>query len=211
MKRTFTIIILLTSYLFARAETQALYQKLDSVIAKREQYTQDKEQKIDMIKKSARVVTDKITLMKLYNEIYNEYNHFRFDSAMTYAKKGLELAIKEKNDYYYYLNTIHEAMLLATGGLYSEAKANLDQLTESKMDSTLLYEYNLAQYWLYTYWSDYSKDSEYRTVYWENKIKYLKRTVPLAKNIPTTTTISLGNISCILSATDISHCLIIIR
>lgn len=184
MKRTFTIIILLTSYLFARAETQALYQKLDSVIAKREQYTQDKEQKIDMIKKSARVVTDKITLMKLYNEIYNEYNHFRFDSAMTYAKKGLELAIKEKNDYYYYLNTIHEAMLLATGGLYSEAKANLDQLTESKMDSTLLYEYNLAQYWLYTYWSDYSKDSEYRTVYWENKIKYLKRTVPLAKKYP---------------------------
>lgn len=184
MKRTFTIIILLTSYLFARAETQALYQKLDSVIAKREQYTQDKEQKINMIKKSARVVTDKITLMKLYNEIYNEYNHFRFDSAMTYAKKGLELAIKEKNDYYYYLNTIHEAMLLATGGLYSEAKANLDQLTESKMDSTLLYEYNLAQYWLYTYWSDYSKDSEYRTVYWENKIKYLKRTVPLAKKYP---------------------------
>lgn len=184
MKRTFTIIILLTSYLFARAEIQALYQKLDSVIAKREQYTQDKEQKIDMIKKSARVVTDKITLMKLYNEIYNEYNHFRFDSAMTYAKKGLELAIKEKNDYYYYLNTIHEAMLLATGGLYSEAKANLDQLTESKMDSTLLYEYNLAQYWLYTYWSDYSNDSEYRTVYWENKIKYLKRTVPLAKKYP---------------------------
>lgn len=184
MKRTFTIIILLTSYLFAKAETQALYQKLDSVIAKREQYTQDKEQKINMIKKSARVVTDKITLMKLYNEIYNEYNHFRFDSAMTYAKKGLELAIKEKNDYYYYLNTIHEAMLLATGGLYSEAKANLDQLTESKMDSTLLFEYNLAQYWLYTYWSDYSKDSEYRTVYWENKIKYLKRTVPLAKKYP---------------------------
>lgn len=184
MKRTFTIIILLTSYLFANAETQALYQKLDSVIAKREQYTQDKEQKINMIKKSARVVTDKITLMKLYNEIYNEYNHFRFDSAMTYAKKGLELAIKEKNDYYYYLNTIHEAMLLATGGLYSEAKANLDQLTESKMDSTLLYEYNLAQYWLYTYWSDYSNDSEYRTVYWENKIKYLKRTVPLAKKYP---------------------------
>lgn len=184
MKRTFTIIILLTSYLFAKAETQALYQKLDSVIAKREQYTQDKEQKIDMIKKSARVVTDKITLMKLYNEIYNEYNHFRFDSAMTYAKKGIELAIKEKNDYYYYLNTIHEAMLLATGGLYSEAKANLDQLTENKMDSTLLYEYNLAQYWLYTYWSDYSNDSEYRTVYWENKIKYLKRTVPLAKKYP---------------------------
>ncbi len=184
MKRTFTIIILLTSYLFAKAETQALYQKLDSVIAKREQYTQDKEQKIDMIKKSARVVTDKITLMKLYNEIYNEYNHFRFDSAMTYAKKGIELAVKEKNDYYYYLNTIHEAMLLATGGLYSEAKANLDQLTESKMDSTLLFEYNLAQYWLYTYWSDYSNDSEYRTVYWENKIKYLKRTVPLAKKYP---------------------------
>lgn len=184
MKRTFTIIILLTSYLFAKAETQALYQKLDSVIAKREQYTQDKEQKIDMIKKSARVVTDKITLMKLYNEIYNEYNHFRFDSAMTYAKKGIELAIKEKNDYYYYLNTIHEAMLLATGGLYSEAKANLDQLTESKMDSTLLFEYNLAQYWLYTYWSDYSNDSEYRTIYWENKIKYLKRTVPLAKKYP---------------------------
>lgn len=184
MKRTFAIIILCTFCMSSKADIQDLYQHLDSVIALKEQYTQDKEQKINMIKKSAKVITDKVTLMKIYNEIYSEYEHFRFDSAMTYAKKGLELAKKEKNDYYYYLNTIHEAKLLSAGGLYSEAKANLDRLDENKMDSTLLYEYNLAQYWLYTYWSDYSNDSEFRTVYWENKIRYLKRTVPLAKKSP---------------------------
>lgn len=95
-------------------------------------------------------------------------------------KKGLDLAIKEHNEYYYNLNIIHQSMLLAACGLYSEAKGNLETLDEQGMDKALQYEYNLTLYWLYTYWSDYCNDNEYRTVYWKNKLKYLERTVRLA-------------------------------
>jgi len=182
MKRLITTVFFIClSYIVAHADNSLLYNKLDSVIAKREQYTKEKEQKIQQIKKSISLITDKHTILKMYNEIYNEYHYFRFDSAMVYVKKGLELAKKENDSYYYNLNIIHQSMLLSTCGLYSEAKNNLDKLDESRMDSTLQYEYNLTLYWLYTYWSDYCNDNGYRTIYWKNKLKYLSRTIPLAK------------------------------
>ena len=83
--------------LLSFADNTALYLRLDSAIALKDQYTKDKEQRIEAIRKSTKVVTDRQTLLKMYNEMYNEYNYFRFDSAMTYVKKGLELAIKENN------------------------------------------------------------------------------------------------------------------
>ena len=184
MKKYILTTILCMISLLSFADNTALYLRLDSAIALKDQYTKDKEQRIEAIRKSTKVVTDRQTLLKMYNEMYNEYHYFRFDSAMTYVKKGLELAIKENNEYYRYLNTIHESMLLATCGLYSEARTKLDALDENKMDDNLKYEYTLTQYWLYTYWSDYSNESEYRDTYWYNKIEYLKRVVPLAKKMP---------------------------
>lgn len=184
MKGLFTAILFCLTCGLVYADNSHLYKCLDSIIVRRGQFTEEKEQRIQQMKKSVQLVTDKQTILKMYNEIYNEYHYFRFDSAMTYVKKGLELAIKEKDDYYCDLNTIHQSMLLAACGLYSEAKSNLDKLDESKMDPALQYEFNLTLYWLYTYWSDYCNDNEYRSVYWENKLKYLKRTIPLAKGSP---------------------------
>lgn len=184
MKRTFLIFILCFVSLLSFADNAELYLRLDSVIALKDQYTQSKEQRIEAIRKSMRVVTDKHTLLKLYNEMFEEYHYFHFDSAMTFVKKGLQLAIETDDEYYRYMNTIHESLLLSSCGLYSEARTKLGSLDEGRMDEGLLYEYYLTQYWLYTYWSDYSNDSEYRDAYWKMKIDCLKRVVPLAKRFP---------------------------
>lgn len=184
MKGLFTVFLVSILCLPAYADNSKLYEHLDSVIAQRDQYTKEKEQRIEQIKKSVVLINDKQTVLKLYNDIYNEYHYFRYDSAMAYVKKGKELSIKENNTYYYNLNTIHQSMLLAACGLYSEAKNNLENMDKAEMDSTLRYEYNLTLYWLYTYWSDYCNDSDYRTIYWQNKLYFLKSTIPLAKGSP---------------------------
>lgn len=184
MKKITAIIFMLTACLYAYAGNSALYNQLDSVIANRDYYTKEKEQKIEHLKKSAQLTTDKHALLKLYDEIYNEYHYLRYDSAMTYVNKGLELAQEVGDNRFHYMNVIHKAMLLSACGLYSEAQDILIKLDEDKMDMALRYEYNLTLYWLYTYWRDYSSNSEYTQKYWENKLKYLRLTIKLAKNSP---------------------------
>ncbi len=184
MRKISAIIFMFVVSLVANADNTALFNRLDSVIAGREHYTKEKEQKIDHLKKSVQVTADKQARLKLYDEIYNEYRYFRYDSAMTYVAKGLKLAQEANDSYYKYRNTIHKAMLLSACGLYSEAQNILAQLDETKMDNRLKYEYNLTFYWLYTYWSDYSNNSEYVHEYWDYKLKYLKLTIELAKDSP---------------------------
>lgn len=166
------------------AGNSQLYARLDSVVADRANYTKEKEQRIEQIKKILPVTVDPMKRLRLYDDIFNEYHYFRFDSAMVYVKKGLRLAEEAHNSYYTQLNLIHKASLLSAAGLYSEAFGLLNKLDTRPIIKSLAYEYNLTLYWLYTYWSDYTNDSEYRAVYWAKKKEYLRRTLSVAKDHP---------------------------
>lgn len=168
----------------AHADNEALYERLDSVVANRAAYTKKKEVYIDKIKKAIPHTTNTNMRLQLYEEIYNEYHYLRFDSAMVYVRKGLEIAEAAHNDYYTQLFILHKAALFSSAGLYSEAYNLLDKLDDRPILPALAYEYNLTLYWLYTYWSDYTTDSEYRGIYWGRKLEYLRRTVKLAKDRP---------------------------
>lgn len=50
------------------------------------------------------MTSDKRSQLCLYNQIYREYYTYRYDSAMTYAKKGYELAAQLQDDYFINLN-----------------------------------------------------------------------------------------------------------
>ena len=183
-----SIIIIVTMLLIStsvHAENEVLYNTLDSVVANRHKYTKEKEARLSMLKQRIPSITDPALKLEMYNTIYNEYHYFRYDSAMVYVLKGLELAKKTGNGRYTMLNTIHKATLLSASGLYSEAENLIKPLDEEKMDSLLKYEYNLTLYWLYTYWKDYANSSEYADQYWEKKIECLKKTIELARNSPT--------------------------
>lgn len=188
MMRYWLLFLIVMTWLCAPARGNTPFVRLDSVIAHRNHYNNAKEQKILKIKRKIASATNDSIKLRLYNDVYNEYHFFRFDSAMTYVKKGLELAEKTGKKYYTDLNFIHKASMLASAGLYSEAEEILKSLDERKLggvgDNSLRYEYNLTLYWLYTYWSDYCSDNEYRTTYWQLKEKYLKRTIDLANDRP---------------------------
>ena len=184
MKGIIGLILLCMLSLSTHADNEALYERLDSVVANRAAYTKKKEVYIAKLIKAIPQTKDINMRLQLYDNIYNEYHYLRFDSAMAYVRRGLEIAEATHNDYYTQLFILHKAALFSSAGLYSEAYTLLDKLDDRPILPALAYEYNLTLYWLYTYWSDYTMDSEYRGIYWGRKLEYLRRTVKLAHDRP---------------------------
>ena len=76
---------------------EQLFHRLDSYIAQRSKFTQRKEAKLLRLKKQLYTTSDKRSQLRLYNQIYREYYTYRYDSAMTYAKKGYQLAVQNQS------------------------------------------------------------------------------------------------------------------
>ncbi len=179
------LLFFLLSCLFSAdvvADNSRLYHRLDSVVAASMTFTKEKERRISQMKKSIPHTRNAEERLKLYDDIFDEYHFFRFDSAMVYVDKGVKLATESHDSYYTQLNIINKATLLSSAGLYSEALMLLNKLDDAPISQNLVYDYNLALYWLYTYWCDYADHSDYRTVYWDKKLDCLRKTIAVAKD-----------------------------
>lgn len=159
----FFVFLMLSSTLMA--DNQAILEELDATIAKRDEFILAKENRINKLKLKIQEEHDSATILKTLDDLYNEYYVFKFDSAKAYADKGLALAVAFKDRHYTTLFTIHRSEILAIGGLYSEAKANLEAVDANKLDSNLRFKYHLALSLLYTYWTNYCNDHYYSPLY----------------------------------------------
>lgn len=165
MQRLWTFIALIALSATAFADNTHLLEELDSAITQRSHFISRKKEKIDFITKRLKAETDSIATLKYIDDLYSEYYVFKFDSAMTYAKRGLSLAIRQGNPRYTTLFTIHLAEILATGGLYSEAVGYLDRMNPLQIEPELLFKYYYAYFSAYSYWSDYCNDSTFAPLY----------------------------------------------
>ena len=147
------------------AGNQAILEELDAAIAKRDEFILAKENRIKKLKLQIQEEHDSATILKTLDDLYNEYYVFKFDSAKACADKGLALAVAFKNSHYTTLFTIHRSEILAIGGLYSEARTNLETVDANKLDSNLRFKYHLALFLLYTYWTNYCNDHYYSPLY----------------------------------------------
>ena len=184
MIRSIIMLILASFCTVTQAHNERYYVQLDRALAHRRYYNNEKEKLIVQLKRKAKIITDTTDMLQLCDYIFEEYHYYHFDSAMVYVRKGLALAQKANKPYFYKLFLIKKANLLAAGGLYSESLGLLSSIDEKTLPHGLDYLYNLAYYWLYTYWSDYSNDSEYHEIYWKKKEYYLCQTILRAKNRP---------------------------
>ena len=159
----FFVFLMLSSTLMA--DNQAILEELDAAIAKRDEFILAKENRIKKLKLQIQEEHDSATILKTLDDLYNEYYVFKFDSAKACADKGLTLAVAFKDRHYTTLFTIHRSEILAIGGLYSEARANLEAVDANKLDSNLRFKYHLALSLLYTYWTNYCNDHYYSPLY----------------------------------------------
>lgn len=168
MIRKFFIGFFLGLTLVANANNRsAELARLDSVLARQPYYLKVREQHIEQLKIQLQHEQRVQQRLRLYNELYQNYYVFQFDSAMKYINESIEYAVKTGQTSYYAQNVIQKADLLSIGGLYSQALESLSLLKPSVLPDTLKFNYYLTLFHTYVYWADYCSDAIYAPRYRE--------------------------------------------
>jgi hypothetical protein len=159
-----------------------LLHRLDQYIARRDEFSSKKEKKLIRMKKKLNLTSSKRERLSLYNQIYREYYTYRYDSAMVYAKRGLQLAEQLHDDYYINLNKINRAAVLSTGGFYSQAEDLLLSVKPEDISPKLMQYYYYTLTWVYNYWGAFCERSEFKDEMQDKKRLYLAKTLEYMGN-----------------------------
>ena len=180
MKRSllYILFLLLPTTLSAGSKTQQLRQKLDNLLEQRNAIIDNKNKDINRLKKNLTTSENTLKRLQTYEQLFEEYYVFQFDSAMTYLNKGIKLAKETQNTYYYNSNTISKAELLSIGGLYNEAIHEIEQVDTTVLDKAQHFEYYFSLFRIHTYWADFCNDKTYTPTHRLKAQEYLKKAMP---------------------------------
>lgn len=180
MKRSllYILFLLLPTTLSADSKTQQLRQKLDNLLEQRDALIDNKNNDINRLKKHLTTSGNTLKRLQTYEQLFEEYYVFQFDSAMTYLNKGIKLALETQNTYYYNSNVIRKAELLSIGGLYSEAVQEIEQVDTTALDKAQRFEYYFSLFRIHTYWADFCNDKTYTPIHRSKAKNYLKKAMP---------------------------------
>lgn len=184
--------MLLPTTLSAGSKTQQLRQKLDNLLEQRKALIDNKNKDINRLKKNLTTSENTLKRLQTYEQLFEEYYVFQFDSAMTYLNKGIKLAKETQNTYYYNSNTISKAELLSIGGLYSEAIHEIEQVDTTGLDKAQHFEYYFSLFRIHTYWADFCNDKTYTPTHRLKAQEYLKKAMPFCDETAKTYEYYLG-------------------
>ena len=160
-------LLALPTGLFADNETQYLQEKLDLLLSHQTAHIKRKNETISQIKRGLFTEERALKRLQTYDLLYQEYYVFQFDSAMIYLDKGITLAEKTANTYYYNNNLIHKAELLSIGGLYGEAIETMSLVDTTALDNTQKFDFYFSIFRIHTYWADFCNDQKYAPIHRE--------------------------------------------
>ena len=194
MKRSllYILFLLLPTTLSAGSKTQQLRQKLDNLLEQRNAIIDIKNKDINRLKRNLTTSENTLKRLQTYEQLYEEYYVFQFDSAMTYLNKGIKLAKETQNTYYYNSNTISKAELLSIGGLYNEAIHEIEQVDTTVLDKGQHFEYYFSLFRIHTYWADFCNDKTYTPIHRLKAQEYLKKAMPFCDETAKTYEYYLG-------------------
>ena len=188
----YILFLLLPTTLSAGSKTQQLRQKLDNLLEQRNTLIDNKNKDINRLKKNLTTSENTLKRLQTYDQLFEEYYVFQFDSAMTYLNKGIKLAKETQNTYYYNSNTISKAELLSIGGLYSEAIHEIEQVDTTRLDKAQHFEYYFSLFRIHTYWADFCNDKTYTPTHRLKAQEYLKKAMPFCDETAKTYEYYLG-------------------
>ena len=165
------------SFLNAEADNSKLYERLDSVIANRAEYNANKEKRLHDIKIGINYVNNATDKLRIYERLVNEYTPYKYDSAMVYVQKAINLAKHIDSSEYYTQFQIIKARLLACRGFYIEAKEILGKLEIPPTNRQLNYLYNCSLSALYFNLNISTKNTEYCQRYYTLFQKYIDKAI----------------------------------
>lgn len=138
------------------AEIESLLCKLDSLVARKNEFVAAKEEKIDQLRrqrKNVRTLEEQYWLNKMF---YDEYFVYNADSAMFYVDKNLSIACEIDRREWQAEWKIKKSFLLAATGLLKEALDELQGVSGQLLAPELKVEYYGQMMYLYSHFGQYS-------------------------------------------------------
>lgn len=165
------IMIPLLSY--SKTNMEKLLERVDHAIEMDGHYKQQKEKELKRLRREAGdAITDEEELCYL-DCLYRAYSTYRYDSACTYVRKGLQLAEATHNTFYITSFKIHRASVLSVGGFYGKAEDILKTLDPKQMPYEQKLYYYFTYAWLFNYWESYAAKSEFVNEFKTQKKHYM--------------------------------------
>ncbi len=166
------LLLIATTCSASQQSNQALYHTLDSLIAKYNQLTAEKERRVANIKDGVRGI--KLSPEQQYDlnqRLYDEYVAYKFDSAFYYIEKNVNALSSSADHDRFAASAVRMAHILAVTGLFDRARRLLDKVNPDSISDQQkiayytqqselnLYRSEMAQFTNYFY--DYIKRAQY--------------------------------------------------
>lgn len=180
-KSVFTLMLffLLAAAAQAQTQTEKLLRGLDEVLDKRDQYTNEKLQHIQLLKSYLSTTSDPKMRLQIYQQLYDQYYVLNYDSAAACVNNSYRLAEKIGDNYYSQLSRLEKAELYSIAGLYSEAENLLDSIGDRGVEPALQLRNYIVRFRLYSYWANYCSNELFSPKYSDMASAYLRKAMPL--------------------------------
>lgn len=128
----------------ASVEIDSLLQELDEKLQSQDTYIEAKKSQIARIQEQLRAASGSPeAIYAIQNELFAEYQIYRFDSALHYAYANLRLADRLNKPTWKTEATLKLASILTAAGMYKESVENLANIDRSNIPNSLLKRYFL--------------------------------------------------------------------
>ncbi|MFA5046946.1 MAG: hypothetical protein WC542_13570, partial [Paludibacter sp.] len=123
MRRVFGIIIftLFPLFLFGMSEMDSLLRVLDKTVENYQVYSNLKEEKLNKLKDLLNFTSTDQQRYDICGQLYDEYRSYKSDSALTYARKKLQIAEKMSSNRNLVEARLNLASIMGITGMYKEA------------------------------------------------------------------------------------------
>lgn len=151
----FFFVLLIPTLLLAQENSASLLRDLDQTIENHQFYSNQKEHTIDSLKQLLKPTLSDLQKQKVYGELYEEYRVYKSDSALVFARKSMQIAIRLNDPKRSDQAALNLASIMGTLGMYKEAT---DILTKNPGNRSpeLKGSYYVVNRVLYGYMYDYA-------------------------------------------------------
>jgi hypothetical protein len=131
LKTALVFVLICSNLSWSQDQFPQFKSKLDETLSEDELYLSQKNNSLEQLKEKlrhAKVLQDRYPILE---KLYEEYKSYQSDSALVYAKRSVQIAIKNKNTVQITKAQLNLASILGTLGMYNQALEILNTMESS--------------------------------------------------------------------------------
>lgn len=164
-----------------KPNVDSLINQLNNTLANADTYVKQKQDKIGTLKVRLSHTSDLAARYDLYQNLFDEYKTFSYDSAYLYSKK-LQATAKQLNDpARQAVSKMDLAFTLLSSGMFKETLETLNQIDTKLFTDSNKFDYYFLKARSYLDLSDFDRNVDYSATYMPMGIRYIDSALAVTK------------------------------